>query len=103
MTAEQFKNARMSLGLTLDECAKALGLKTSRAIRQFESGERQVSGPVAKLMGMLLENSAVLGVNGTQERILAAVIDCYEEAYRAGADMALKHSPPPPAIGENDE
>ena len=28
--------------------------KTSRAIRQFESGERQVSGPVAKLMDYLL-------------------------------------------------
>jgi len=35
--------------------ADALGLKTSRAIRQFESGEREVSGPVAKLVAIYLE------------------------------------------------
>lgn len=36
-------------------------------------------------------------VYGTQERILAAVIDCYEEAYRAGAALAIErgeHQPP---------
>ena len=62
MTHTQFKDARIALGLSQNAMAEALGLKTSRAIRQFESGERQVSGPVAKLMGMLLENRAVLGV-----------------------------------------
>ncbi len=62
MTPTQFKDARKALGLSQNAMAEALGLKTSRAIRQFESGERQVSGPVAKLMGMLLENRTVLGV-----------------------------------------
>ena len=62
MNPTDFRNARKALGLSQKEMASALGLKTSRAIRQFESGERQVSGPVAKLMGMLLENRAVLGV-----------------------------------------
>ncbi len=62
MTPTQFKDARKALGLSQNDMADALGLKTSRAIRQFESGERAVSGPVAKLMGMLLENRAVLGV-----------------------------------------
>ena len=62
MTPTQFKDARIALGLSQNAMAQALGLKTSRAIRQFESGERAVSGPVAKLMGMLLENRAVLGV-----------------------------------------
>ena len=62
MTHTQFKDARKALGLSQNAMAQALGLKTSRAIRQFESGERAVSGPVAKLMGMLLENRAVLGV-----------------------------------------
>ncbi|MES2783751.1 MAG: helix-turn-helix transcriptional regulator [Pseudomonadota bacterium] len=57
MTPTQFKDARKALGFTQNECAKALGLKTSRAIRQFESGEREVSGPVAKLMAMLLEQA----------------------------------------------
>ena len=62
MTPTQFKDARKALGLSQNAMAEALGLKTSRAIRQFESGERAVSGPVAKLMGMLLENRTVLGV-----------------------------------------
>jgi len=62
MTPMQFKDARIALGLSQNAMAEALGLKTSRAIRQFESGERAVSGPVAKLMGMLLENRTVLGV-----------------------------------------
>ena len=54
MTPTQFKDARKALGLSQNAMADALGLKTSRAIRQFESGERAVSGPVAKLMGYLL-------------------------------------------------
>ena len=54
MTHTQFKDARIALGLSQNAMAEALGLKTSRAIRQFESGERQVSGPVAKLMDYLL-------------------------------------------------
>jgi len=57
MTPVQFKDARKALGLTQKECAKTLGLKTSRAIRQYQTGERQVSGPVAKLIAMLLEQA----------------------------------------------
>lgn len=59
MTPVQFKDARIALGLSQNAMADALGLKTSRAIRQFESGERAVSGPVAKLMGILLEQRAL--------------------------------------------
>ena len=58
MTPTQFKDARKALQLSQNAMAEALGLKTSRAIRQFESGERQVSGPVAKLMSMLLESKS---------------------------------------------
>lgn len=54
MTPVQFKDARKALGLSQNAMADALGLKTSRAIRQFESGDREVSGPVAKLVDMLL-------------------------------------------------
>ena len=59
MTPTQFKDARIALGLSQNAMASALGLKTSRAIRQFESGERTVSGPVAKLTGILLEQRAL--------------------------------------------
>ena len=55
MTPTQFKDARKALGLSQNGMAEALGLKTSRAIRQFESGDREVSGPVAKLIELLLE------------------------------------------------
>ncbi len=55
MTPVQFKDARIALGLSQNKMAEALGLKTSRAIRQFESGDREVSGPVAKLVTLLLE------------------------------------------------
>jgi DNA-binding transcriptional regulator YiaG len=58
LTPLEFKDARKALRLSQNAMAEALGLKTSRAIRQFESGERQVSGPVAKLMGMLLMEGA---------------------------------------------
>ena len=54
MTPVQFKDARKALGLSQNAMAEAPGLKTSRAIRQFESGDREVSGPVAKLVDMLL-------------------------------------------------
>lgn len=54
MTPVQFKGSRKALGLSQNAMADALGLKTSRAIRQFESGDREVSGPVAKLVDMLL-------------------------------------------------
>jgi transcriptional regulator with XRE-family HTH domain len=57
MTPVQFKDARKALGLSQNAMAKSLGLKTSRAIRQYEAGERQVSGPVAKLIAMLLEQA----------------------------------------------
>jgi transcriptional regulator with XRE-family HTH domain len=57
MKPSEFKDARISLGLSQSKMAEALGLKTGRAIRQFESGDREVSGPVAKLVEMLMERS----------------------------------------------
>jgi transcriptional regulator with XRE-family HTH domain len=57
VTPTQFKDARIALGLSQNAMAKSLGLKTSRAIRQYQTGERQVSGPVAVLVAMLLEQA----------------------------------------------
>lgn len=57
MTPTQFKAARIALGLSQSDMAKALGLKTSRAIRQYEAGDRAVSGPITILVGILMENS----------------------------------------------
>jgi DNA-binding transcriptional regulator YiaG len=67
MTPVQFKDARKALGLSQNAMAKSLGLKTSRAIRQYEAGERQVSGPVAKLIAMLLEQANGKDANPPEE------------------------------------
>lgn len=54
MTPAQFKQARKSLSLSQSEMAIALGLKTARAIRHYESGDRVISGPIEKLVNVLL-------------------------------------------------
>jgi transcriptional regulator with XRE-family HTH domain len=55
MTPTQFKDTRKALGYTQSEMAEALGLRSSRAIRQYEAGEREVSGPIQKLLAIFLE------------------------------------------------
>jgi transcriptional regulator with XRE-family HTH domain len=47
MTPEDFKEIRNNLGLTQKEMAEALRLKTDRAISQYETGERGISGPIS--------------------------------------------------------
>lgn len=48
----------------------------------IEAAVRKHAERIMNAAGSSLRNYSVYG---TQERILAAVIDCYEEAYRAGA------------------
>jgi len=57
---------------------------------QIEQAVRKHAERIMNAAGSSLRHYSVYG---TQERILAAVIDCYEEAYRAGADFARQHSP----------
>ena len=52
----------------------------------IEAAVRKHAERIMNAAGSSLRNYSVYG---TQERILAAVIDCYEEAYRAGADHVL--------------
>ena len=52
MSPEQFKKARHKLGYSLTEMAAIIGV-TDRAIRRYEDGEREVSGPIQKLMTLL--------------------------------------------------
>lgn len=54
----------------------------------IEAAVRNHAERIMNAAGSSLRNYSVYG---TQERILAAVIDCYEEAYRAGADFASEH------------
>lgn len=47
MTPQDFKKFRENLGLTQQQMAEALRLKTDRAISQYENGERGISGPIS--------------------------------------------------------
>jgi len=63
----------------------------------IEQAVRKHAELILKAKGTSLRNY----MPNSQRDILAAVMDCYEEAYRAGADLALKHYPsPPPPTGE---
>ncbi len=43
MKPEEFKQARIDLGFSQSEMAKHLGIKNSRTIRRYESGDWKVS------------------------------------------------------------
>lgn len=55
MTPKQFKSARKKLGLSQKGMAELLRLKSSRSIRYYESGERDISGPIEFLVEKLLK------------------------------------------------
>ena len=52
MTREEFLAIRKHLGLTQTDLARFLRM-TPRCIRQYELGERAVSGPVSRLMELV--------------------------------------------------
>lgn len=71
----------------------------------IEAAVRDHAERIMNAAGSSLRNYSVYG---TQERILAAVIDCYEEAYRAGAALAIERDAivaqaTPPAIEGMDK
>ena len=50
MIPRQFKDTRKALGLTQSQMAVYLRLNSGRAVRAYELGEREISGPISKLM-----------------------------------------------------
>jgi DNA-binding transcriptional regulator YiaG len=50
MTPAEFDEIKARLSLTDGQLAKWLGLSDPRAIRYYRSGERPISGPIARLM-----------------------------------------------------
>jgi DNA-binding transcriptional regulator YiaG len=56
MTPAQVRAARISLGMTQDQLAAALrmGGDGKRAIRRWEAGEREISGPASVAIEALL-------------------------------------------------
>jgi len=59
MTKEEFREIRQGLDLSLSEMARALRIKSCRAIRYYESGDREVSGPVSLLMELYRDGKLI--------------------------------------------
>lgn len=53
MTAEELRSARRDLGLSGAALAKRIGV-TDRAVRRWEAGDREVPGPLAALLDLVL-------------------------------------------------
>ena len=54
MTPQEFKSSRLSLGLSQEELAKALG-KSSRMVVHYEAGSVEVPNSVKLMMDMILK------------------------------------------------
>ena len=54
MTGEEIKQARLSLGLTLDEFAQLIRVSSGRTVRKWENNEREIPGPVSVLTELFL-------------------------------------------------
>jgi DNA-binding transcriptional regulator YiaG len=62
MTPAQLKKARHALGLSAEGFARLVGVKSGRTVRRWESGEREIPGPVVKLLAILKEQSGKYGL-----------------------------------------
>lgn len=62
MSPEQFKAIRAKLAMSTYEIADLLGV-TDRAVRRYEDGEREISGPIRHLLDLMQH------VDGAKERL----------------------------------
>ena len=53
MTPRELKAARHTLGLSAEGFARLVGAATGRTVRKWESGDRDIPGPVVKLLYLL--------------------------------------------------
>lgn len=58
MTPEQFKEARLTLGLTQQQLATLWGIGCGRTIRRWESGERPMNPLAAYALRLMVANLA---------------------------------------------
>jgi DNA-binding transcriptional regulator YiaG len=63
MTPATFKAIRKQAGLTQSGLAALLRISDSRAIRRWETGEREISGPVSLLMEMIADGRLTIPRN----------------------------------------
>jgi len=57
MTPEEFKEARLALGLTKEAHAREWGV-AGRTVRRWEAGDAQISGVVAYALRLMLERNS---------------------------------------------
>ena len=55
MTHEELKAIRRSLGLSAEQFAQAVGAGSGRTVRRWEADEREIPGPLARLLQALDE------------------------------------------------
>lgn len=55
MTPAELKSARAALGLSAAGFARAVGVESGRTVRRWESGERDIPGPVLALLAIWLD------------------------------------------------
>jgi DNA-binding transcriptional regulator YiaG len=59
MTPEELKSARHALGLSAEGFARWVNVSNGRTVRYWESGDRDIPGPVQVLVKATLESQAV--------------------------------------------
>lgn len=60
MTPAELKEARQSLGLSQSELAALCHVQSDRTIRKWESGERDIPGPIIVLVALFQAHPAAL-------------------------------------------
>ena len=66
MTPATLKAARHALGLSAEGFARLVRVESGRTVRRWESGERDIPGPVIVLVTALQESQAVRRYFGVQ-------------------------------------
>lgn len=59
MTPAELKLARHALGLSAEGFARLVQVQSGRTVRKWESGERDIPGPIKVLVKAALESEAV--------------------------------------------
>jgi DNA-binding transcriptional regulator YiaG len=53
MSPEEFKSARLALGMSQNDIAEFLGVASDRTVRRWEEGEKDIPGPVLLVMELI--------------------------------------------------
>jgi DNA-binding transcriptional regulator YiaG len=59
VTPDELKDARHALGLSAESFARVVNVESGRTVRRWESGERDIPGPVQVIVDLALNIPAV--------------------------------------------